>query len=121
VPASRVHTTSDDLHVGVRPEKLHLTYASEGVQAPAGANWLDGVISDASFIGVSTQYLVDLPWGHSISVFAQNTSRDERLVLGAKVLVSWDPSHSFALDAAQRIDAGADIDHEASSIVGAPS
>ena len=31
-----------------------------------------GVVTDASFTGVSTQYLVRMPWGQELMVFAQN-------------------------------------------------
>ncbi len=112
LPTSRVHAGSDMAHVGVRPEKMQISI-SEDEAVPAGHNSLDGVIIDASFIGVSTQYLVKLPWGQEIAVFAQNVRRDDRLVDGARVSVHWDPSHAFALDAAQAADAGVELDEEA--------
>ena len=31
------------------------------------------VVSDVSFVGVSTQYLVRMPWGQELTVFEQNT------------------------------------------------
>ena len=37
-----------------------------------GATSCRGVVTDASFIGVSTQYLVRMPWGQELMVFAQN-------------------------------------------------
>jgi spermidine/putrescine transport system ATP-binding protein len=62
---------------------------------------------------VSTQYLVDTAWGQELTVFAQNTHRDERLVPGAAVTITWAPDHTFALDAAQDVDAGVEIDEDA--------
>ena len=112
LPTSRVHAGSDNAHVGVRPEKMQITISDDGA-VPSGHNALDGVVIDASFIGVSTQYLVRLPWGQEIAVFSQNVRRDDRLVDGAKVSVHWDPAHAFALDAAQSADAGVDLDEEA--------
>ena len=71
------------------------------------------MITDASFIGVSTEYLVRMPWGQELAVFAQNMRRDERLVAGASVALTWDPAHTFALDASQAVDAGVEIEEGA--------
>ncbi len=115
LPAARVHSDGDAVHVGVRPEKISITLA-EGT-GREGVNSLDGVVTDASFIGVSTEYLVRMPWGQELAVFAQNMRRDERLVPGAAVTLSWDQAHTFALDARQDVDAGAEIDEAAASPV----
>lgn len=122
VPQSRVHSSGDQVHVGVRPEKLRIQFV-EGAEVRDGENRLEATISDESFIGVSTQYLVDTDWGQELTVFAQNTGRDARLVPGARVLLTWSPEHTFALDAAQSIDAGVVIDEDAVApdTVGAPS
>ena len=48
----------------------------------AARTTLAGVVTDSSFTGVSTQYLVKLPWGQEVMVFAQNTSRARRIVAG---------------------------------------
>ena len=112
VPLSRVHSAGDSVHVGVRPEKLRIQFV-EGAEVRDGENRLEATISDESFIGVSTQYLVDTAWGQELTVFAQNTGRDPRLVPGARVLLTWSPEHTFALDAAQSIDAGVVIDEDA--------
>jgi len=114
IPVSRVHTQGSSVHVGVRPEKLRIQYRDDA-QVNDNDNRLEAVVSDSSFIGVSTQYLVDTAWGQELTVFAQNTHRDERLVPGAKVVVSWAPDHTFALDAAQDVDAGVEIDEDAAT------
>jgi spermidine/putrescine transport system ATP-binding protein len=114
IPVSRVHTQGANVHVGVRPEKLRIQYRDDA-QVNDNDNRLEAVVSDSSFIGVSTQYLVDTPWGQELTVFAQNTHRDERLVPGASVVVTWAPDHSFALDAAQDVDAGVEIDEDAAT------
>jgi len=116
IPVSRVHTQGSSVHVGVRPEKLRIQYRDDAqAQVNDNDNRLEAVVSDSSFIGVSTQYLVDTAWGQELTVFAQNTHRDERLVPGAKVVVSWAPDHTFALDAAQDVDAGVEIDEDAAT------
>lgn len=114
VPVARVHSGGDRVHVGVRPEKLRLQHV-EGAEVRDGENRLEAVISDESFIGVSTQYLVDTDWGQELTVFAQNTHRDPRLVPGARVVLTWAPEHTFALDAAQSVDAGVVIDEDAAA------
>ncbi|MGL5828935.1 MAG: ABC transporter ATP-binding protein [Angustibacter sp.] len=82
--------------LGVRPEKIHLLDATAGPQD--GANRLTGGrIIDASFTGVSTQYLVDLPWEQSLTVFVQNLGVGGVLPVGTEVTLSWDPEHTFAV------------------------
>jgi spermidine/putrescine transport system ATP-binding protein len=95
--------------IGVRPEKIHLTTAGEH---PAGGyNVLSGgIVTDASFTGVSTQYLVRLPWGQEIMVFAQNLGVGGVLVRGTEVSLSWDPAHAFALDGHE--DEFAGVEHD---------
>ncbi|KRE61640.1 ABC transporter ATP-binding protein [Nostocoides sp. Soil756] len=89
--------------VGVRPEKLRI--------GEAGRNRLRGVVTDASFTGVATQYLVRLPWGKELVVVQQNDGSG-RLPVGENVTVSWDPGQEFILDQAQDADAGVEIDDD---------
>ncbi|MFK4108794.1 ABC transporter ATP-binding protein [Streptomyces sp. NPDC002176] len=98
--------TGGKLLVGIRPEKIALTHADDAGSVPEGRNRLTGTIADASFIGVSTQYVIDSPVAGALAVYAQNVERDIRLVPGAEVVLHWNPAHTFALDAAQDIDAG---------------
>ncbi|MFE9472938.1 ABC transporter ATP-binding protein [Streptomyces griseofuscus] len=92
--------------VGIRPEKIALAHADDAGSIPEGRNRLTGKIADASFIGVSTQYVIDSPACAELSVYVQNVERDARLVPGADVVLHWSPAHTFGLDAAQAIDAG---------------
>ncbi len=115
LPVARVHSDGDAVHVGVRPEKIHLAMAGEG-DTGGERNSLEGVVTDASFIGVSTEYLVKMPWGQELAVFAQNMGRDARLVPGAAVSLTWDPAHTFALDATQAADAGVDRSDDMASV-----
>ena len=111
VPGARCRAASDAVIVGVRPEKVALLAA--GAEAPADRNVLPGgIVTDASFIGVSTQYLVKMPWGQELSVFEQNMG-NEIFRPGTEVSLVWDPSQTFGLDGRQDIEAGADIDDEA--------
>ncbi|MEV5974373.1 ABC transporter ATP-binding protein [Streptomyces sp. NPDC051921] len=92
--------------VGVRPEKISLAHADEAGEIADGRNRVTGRIVDSSFIGVSTQYVVDSPAGAGLQVYEQNVERDARLRPGAEVVLHWNPAHTFGLDAAQDIDAG---------------
>ncbi|WP_030817113.1 ABC transporter ATP-binding protein [Streptomyces sp. NRRL F-2799] len=103
--------TGGRLLVGIRPEKIALTHADDAGSVPEGRNRLTGTVADAGFIGVSTQYVIDSPVAGALAVYAQNVERDTRLVPGAEVVLHWNPAHTFALDAAQDIDAG--IEEEA--------
>jgi spermidine/putrescine transport system ATP-binding protein len=95
VPAQAVPAGSEVL-VGVRPEKIHLR--PDGAPAGPGENRLDGgVVVDASFSGVSTQYLVRLPGGRVVTVFAQNLGVGERFPAGTPVSLGWAVEHTFAL------------------------
>ncbi|MFE0675178.1 ABC transporter ATP-binding protein [Streptomyces sp. NPDC058867] len=98
--------TGGKVLVGVRPEKISLTHADDAGEIPDGRNRITGKIADASFIGVSTQYVIDSPVCPELSVYAQNVDRDSRLAPGADVVLHWNPAHTFGLDAAQAIDAG---------------
>ncbi|MEU2402724.1 ABC transporter ATP-binding protein [Streptomyces rubiginosohelvolus] len=95
------------LLLGIRPEKISLAHADDAGDIPAGRNRATGRITDSSFIGVSTQYVVESPAGTALQVYEQNIERDTRLVPGAEVVLHWNPAHTFGLDAAQDIDAGA--------------
>ncbi|RST15627.1 ABC transporter ATP-binding protein [Streptomyces sp. WAC05374] len=94
------------LLVGVRPEKITLAHADDAGAIADGRNRVTGRIVDTSFIGVSTQYVVDSPAGAALQVYEQNIERDSRLTPGAEVVLHWNPAHTFGLDAAQDIDAG---------------
>ncbi|MFN0280971.1 MAG: ABC transporter ATP-binding protein [Kineosporiaceae bacterium] len=96
LPAGRLHADGADVLVGVRPEKIHLAAPDDPV--PDGHNRLTGgVVADASFMGVSTQYLVRMPWGQDLTVFAQNRGSGGRHPAGSDVSLSWEPAHTFAL------------------------
>ncbi|MFE1884690.1 MULTISPECIES: ABC transporter ATP-binding protein [Streptomyces] len=104
--------TGGKVLVGIRPEKIALTHADDAGSIPEGRNRITGKIADASFIGVSTQYVIDTPVCDEFAVYVQNVERDGRLVPGADVVLHWSPAHTFGLDAAQDIDAGVETVEE---------
>ncbi|MGZ4625455.1 MAG: ABC transporter ATP-binding protein [Kineosporiaceae bacterium] len=97
VPADRLPEAAEQaLLVGVRPEKIQLRPA-DGEVASGENRLTGGVVVDASFTGVSTQYLVRLPWGQQAVVFAQNMGLGERFPGGTPVDLVWEVEHTFAL------------------------
>ncbi|NLU79424.1 ABC transporter ATP-binding protein [Micromonospora sp. HNM0581] len=95
VPAGRSRTDHGPVFVGVRPEKLHL--ADTAVQVPAGRQHLEGTVTDASYVGVSTQYLLRTGWGSELSVFVANSGAQQRFAVGDRAVAYWDPRHAFLL------------------------
>jgi spermidine/putrescine transport system ATP-binding protein len=106
IPASRVHAEGDKGWIGIRPEKVLIGEQGETLDAP-GNSVPGGVVSDVSFVGVSTQYLVRMPWGQELQVFAQNTGHRRLHRQGEPVELSWRPEYAFLLDHSQDASAGA--------------
>ncbi|MGH3361178.1 MAG: ABC transporter ATP-binding protein [Nocardioides sp.] len=105
VDEARSHTTDGRGWLGIRPEKIFASPA--GSEDHDGANVLTGGrVTDVSFVGVSTQYLVGMPWGQELMVFEQNTGRRAPFRSGDEVDLAWSRSHSFLLDAGQDAHAG---------------
>ena len=110
IPAARAHvsgTGGEKGWVGIRPEKVLIADVGQDIDAP-GNSITGGIVSDVSFVGVSTQYLVRMPWGQELQVFEQNTGRRRLLSQGEKVDVSWRPEYAFLLDHSQDASAGVD-------------
>ncbi|MBB1256883.1 ABC transporter ATP-binding protein [Streptomyces sp. OF3] len=90
------------LLVGVRPEKISLTptedLAGDPAAVPADRNRLTGRITEASYLGVCVQYVVETPACAALSVYQQNIERDTRLTPGTEVVAHWNPAHTFGVD-----------------------
>ena len=99
VPGSRVDAAGEGpVRIGVRPEKISLQSADAGAPAVNGSNLLLGHVTDASFLGVSTQYVVRTDGGADIQVFAQNAGAGlEQLGPGRRVAAIWNPDHTFVV------------------------
>jgi spermidine/putrescine transport system ATP-binding protein len=108
IPAERATTTAAGCLVGVRPEKIQLHEAGDpDATVPASHNSVTGRVVDASFIGVSTQYQVDVAGDQQLTVFSQNTGMS-LLRPGTDVVLHWDAAHTFALDGSQDMRSGLD-------------
>ncbi len=97
VPTQRSSAAGDEVIVGIRPEKMKVLDLPDREKIPSGNNMLEGTVVDVSYAGVSTQYLITLPWGQKITVFEQNVIVGDRSNVGDRVLVHWSPEHTFGL------------------------
>ena len=88
------------VRLGVRPEKLRVIAGGGAAPVSSDANALEGTVLDASYIGVSTQYLVKTRDGHRMTVYAQNletSGAGEALAGGQQVRLTWRPQHTFVI------------------------
>ncbi|MEO6222640.1 MAG: ABC transporter ATP-binding protein [Vicinamibacterales bacterium] len=110
VDRARASVSQGRVWIGVRPEKFAIHDAGPpGASAPVSQDMntlAGGTVSDVSFVGVSSQYLVRMPWGQELTVFEQNTGERKPLLRGTPVSVRWRPQHAFLLDQAQDALAG---------------
>ncbi|MBN9104372.1 MAG: ABC transporter ATP-binding protein [Propionibacteriaceae bacterium] len=83
---------SAGIQLGIRPEKLRLLADADG----RAANRLQGTVTDASFTGVATTYLVAMPWGQELTVTQPNDGSD-RARPGDPVTLGWDPHQAFVV------------------------
>ena len=119
LPRGRAVSTTGSVVVGVRPEKVHLLAADErdddgdrraaaGWRAQTGAS--DdlgcGTVVDVAFVGVATQYLVDVPGAGRLAVFAQNLGPSSQVARGQRVHLACAPEHVFGLDGDADVRAG---------------
>ena len=109
VPGDRAHSDSGKGWLGIRPEKVLIAEAGQPIDAP-GDVITGGYVTDVSFVGVSTQYMVRMPWDQELMVFEQNTGARAMLPVGTKVDISWRPEYAFLLDASQDAKAGIEED-----------
>jgi len=99
VPATLVQGRGNSVALGVRPEKFRMVVPGKDI--PPGLNQVAGVVTHASYLGVSTQYIVTLPDGHRVTVFEQNVERATKAELwspGEELVLAWSPDHCFVVD-----------------------
>ena len=97
IPATAVNG-APAIEIGVRPEKIRMFAADAAT--PEGQNVLAGIVRDASYVGVSTQYVVETRGGGRMTVYEQNVAHTIHGSLhrpGQDVRLAWSPDHSFAV------------------------
>ncbi len=105
---SRAACDTGDVWVGVRPEKVFMSEVGDEHDSSVNT-FSGGTVSDVSFIGMSTSYLVKMPWGQELTVFEQNSGARDLFAPGAAVDLHWNVAHTFLLDAAQDALAGVEL------------
>ncbi len=94
IPRARSQVTSGEVTFGVRPEKVRVHR-----DQPHGiGDDMRATVVDVSFIGVATQYLVEVASGARWNVYEQNLDVEPiDLHPGDEVWMSWDPAHAFGV------------------------
>ena len=109
LPKNRSHAVDNSMYAGIRPEKFRISL----LDTPVNGNVLTGGrIEDVSYIGVSTQYQVEMPWGQELMVFEQNDDGVAPFNKGDSVNISWAPVFTFALRGDEDVTAGSEVNPE---------
>ncbi|MBA3350628.1 MAG: ABC transporter ATP-binding protein [Actinobacteria bacterium] len=109
-PTARLPDSSGAVAVGVRPEKLHIQTADSS-EMDRGDNAIDATVLSSTYTGVSTSYECATSDGTRLVVYVQNLERTVSPPgAGAKVRLTWDPDHTFAVARTGRENALSDND-----------
>ena len=109
MPKARSHAVDNTLYAGIRPEKFRISRTGSTLR---GNILTGGRIEDVSYIGVSTQYVVAMPWGQELMVFEQNDDGVPPFNKGEEVVISWEPNFTFALRGDEDVEAGTEVNPE---------
>jgi spermidine/putrescine transport system ATP-binding protein len=109
LPKKRSHAVDNSIYAGIRPEKFRISLLNTQV---SGNVLSGGHIEDVSYIGVSTQYQVAMPWGQELIVFEQNDDGVAPFNKGDAVNISWEPIFTFALRGDEDVTAGSEVNPE---------
>ena len=106
LPKNRSHAVDNSIYAGIRPEKFRISRVETSV---SGNILTGGKIEDVSYIGVSTQYQVAMPWGQELMVFEQNDDGVAPFSVGESVNISWEPIFTFGLRGDEDAEAGTEV------------
>jgi spermidine/putrescine transport system ATP-binding protein len=102
----RSHGVDSSIYAGIRPEKFRISR----LETQTHGNILTGgKVEDVSYIGVSTQYQVMMPWGQELMVFEQNDDGVAPFNVGEPVNISWEPIFTFGLRGDEDAEAGTEV------------
>ena len=96
VPMDRSVVHRGKVTVGIRPEKTVLHREKPDLDS-AHSVVGPGRVLDASFSGVSTQYVVSIPGLGEATVFSQNSSLGDHARAGDEIYLSWRNDYAFGL------------------------
>ena len=80
--------------LGIRPEKLVISRTVHADSATT-ANRITATVTEATYLGASSEFQLSTSWGGTLMVFAQNIADSARVRPGETVEVGWDPQHGF--------------------------
>jgi spermidine/putrescine transport system ATP-binding protein len=100
VSAERLPNKTGPVRIGVRPEKLTIKRADGGPPGPDD-NSIQATVVVSTYTGVGTTYECRTDEGDKVVAYVQNVSTaGPPATAGVQVRLSWDPKHTFAVDAA---------------------
>jgi putative spermidine/putrescine transport system ATP-binding protein len=91
----------DGKRITIRPEKVRILDVTEGAN---GLRVEEGRISDVSYVGMVTRYVVELDQGGVLQVVRQNLEMSSQEALGQRgrrVRVGWHAEHAYAIPDSQ--------------------
>jgi spermidine/putrescine transport system ATP-binding protein len=95
----------DELEITVRPEKMTLSAAGAGTDAGTRQCALRGTVTEAVYLGTSTNYNVTTSSGAEVVVFTQNasaaTAQGTEPRRGDAVWLHWDPANSYVIGSSE--------------------
>ena len=103
---NRSHAVDNSILAGIRPEKFRISRLETST---SGNILTGGKVEDVSYIGVSTQYQVLMPWGQELMVFEQNDDGVAPFSVGESVNISWETIFTFALRGDDDAEAGTEV------------
>ncbi|HZK75192.1 MAG TPA: ABC transporter ATP-binding protein, partial [Clostridia bacterium] len=95
IPAAPDRRTGERVRVGVRPEKIQILTAGDGLTT--NQNTVAGTLRSAVFAGVSYQYFFQTEEGREMSAFDRNATGGAVARPGDAVRLAWAPEHTFVI------------------------
>jgi spermidine/putrescine transport system ATP-binding protein len=104
VPVDRLPAPQGPVSIGVRPEKIAIRPADETAEATLH-NVLEATVMISTYTGVSTSYECKTDDGATVIVYSQNLGGPVASVgAGQRVLLTWEPQHTFAVVAKGKLE-----------------
>jgi len=95
IPVASGRRTGERLRVGVRPEKIQIHTAGDGITT--NQNTVAATLKSAVFAGVSYQYFFQTEEGREMSAFDRNATGGAIARPGETVRLAWAPEHTFVI------------------------
>lgn len=103
IPADSQRRTGEQVHVGVRPEKISVNPRDAHIDP--GQNVVEATLKSSVFVGVSYQYFFETRQGRQLSAFDRNAGSGPVASPGEPVCLAWRPEHTFVITGAMEGEA----------------